>query len=86
MTERDMLPKVAAGWHLCLVVAEHLLDGDPIPPIRGEAAKEFGWDELSKTYAEELGARPRTRRWTAPRRPGEPHPRWRPRKGLASRP
>ena len=53
--DRGLLPKVAAGWHLCLVVAEHLLDGDPIPPIRGEAAKDFGWQELNETYARELG-------------------------------
>ncbi|MFJ6571840.1 SRPBCC family protein [Streptomyces sp. NPDC091292] len=48
---RDWLPKVAAGWHLCLDVAEHLLDGDPIPPIRGMAATEFGWNELNDQYA-----------------------------------
>ena len=26
--DRDWVPKVAAGWHICLVVAERLLDGD----------------------------------------------------------
>lgn len=30
--DREWVPKVAAGWHLCLVVAEHLLDGQPIGP------------------------------------------------------
>jgi len=53
--DRDWVAKVAAGWHLCLVVAEHLLDGDPIPPIRGEAALDYGWDELNSGYAERLG-------------------------------
>ena len=35
---RDWIPKAAAGWHLCLVVAERLLDGHPIDPIRGQDA------------------------------------------------
>jgi uncharacterized protein YndB with AHSA1/START domain len=52
--DRDWAPKVAAGWHLCLVVAERLLDGRPIPPVRGAEAKKFGWDELHGRYAEKL--------------------------------
>jgi hypothetical protein len=50
----DWLSKVAAGWHICLDVAERLLDGAPIAPIRGEAAREHGWDELSQAYAGKL--------------------------------
>jgi uncharacterized protein YndB with AHSA1/START domain len=57
--DRDMLPKVAAGWHLCLVVAERLLDGEPIGPIRGEAAMQYGWEALHDAYAETLGLRGR---------------------------
>jgi hypothetical protein len=53
--DKDWVPKVAAGWHLCLIVAEHLIDGDPIPPIRGNEAREYGWDELNSAYAERLG-------------------------------
>jgi uncharacterized protein YndB with AHSA1/START domain len=53
--DREWLPKVAAGWHLCLVVAERLLDGEPIDPIRGEDARRYGWDELHDAYAEKLG-------------------------------
>ena len=49
------MPKVAAGWHLCLVVAERLLDGDAVAPIRGQAAREHGWDELNEAYAAKLG-------------------------------
>ncbi|MFC0002848.1 SRPBCC family protein [Micromonospora siamensis] len=45
---------VAAGWHLCLDVAGHLLDGDPVGPIRGAEAKDFGWAELRDAYAERL--------------------------------
>jgi uncharacterized protein YndB with AHSA1/START domain len=52
---RDWMPKVAAGWHLCLVVAERLLDGQPIPPIRGADAMNYGWQELQDAYATKLG-------------------------------
>jgi uncharacterized protein YndB with AHSA1/START domain len=55
VADRDWAPKVAAGWHMCLVVAERLLDGTPIGPVRGAAAREFGWDELNEAYAEKLG-------------------------------
>jgi uncharacterized protein YndB with AHSA1/START domain len=51
---REWVPKVAAGWHLCLVVAEHLLDGQPIGPIRGADATNYGWDKLHDAYAEKL--------------------------------
>ncbi|NUR49688.1 MAG: SRPBCC family protein [Hamadaea sp.] len=50
----DDLPRAAAGWHLCLDVAERLLDGDPVPPIRGRAALDHGWQGLHDAYAEEL--------------------------------
>jgi uncharacterized protein YndB with AHSA1/START domain len=53
--DRDLLAQAAAGWHLCLVVAERLLDGRPVSPIRGEEARRFGWEELHKAYAERLG-------------------------------
>jgi uncharacterized protein YndB with AHSA1/START domain len=55
VAERDVVPKAAAGWHLCLVVAEHLLDGEPIGPIVGEQALEYGWQELHDAYAARLG-------------------------------
>jgi hypothetical protein len=54
VSEPDWLPRVAAGWHLCLDVAERLLDGSPVPPIRGEAAMSHGWERLHETYAELL--------------------------------
>jgi hypothetical protein len=47
-------PKTAAGWHLCLAVADHLLAGDPIGPIRGQGAKEWGRDELNEAYTAAL--------------------------------
>jgi uncharacterized protein YndB with AHSA1/START domain len=46
---------VAAGWHLCLVVLGHLLDGEPIGVIRGREALDHGWEELRDGYAARLG-------------------------------
>jgi uncharacterized protein YndB with AHSA1/START domain len=57
IAERSWVPKVAAGWHLCLVVAERLLDGDPVGPVTGEAAAEHGWAELRDGYADRLEIR-----------------------------
>jgi uncharacterized protein YndB with AHSA1/START domain len=54
--EREWLPKLAAGWHLCLDVAERLLDGEPVEAIRGSAAREHGWDDLHERYTRELSA------------------------------
>jgi uncharacterized protein YndB with AHSA1/START domain len=53
--DRGFAPMVAAGWHICLDVAELLLDGDPIGPIVGDEAKEFGWEDLRDGYARRLG-------------------------------
>ena len=55
LEDHGWVPKVAAGWHLCLDVAEHLLDGRPIGPIRGEDARNYGWEDLYRAYAEKLG-------------------------------
>jgi uncharacterized protein YndB with AHSA1/START domain len=55
VADREWLPKVAAGWHLCLLVAARLLDADPIPVIRGRAAHGYGFDELQEAYSRELG-------------------------------
>ncbi|SPE24047.1 hypothetical protein SBBP1_260004 [Burkholderiales bacterium] len=52
----EWVPKVAAGWHLCLLVAQRLLDGQPIGPIAGRRAKEFVWDRRHDAYAAALGA------------------------------
>jgi uncharacterized protein YndB with AHSA1/START domain len=45
---------VATGWHVCVVVLQHLLDGGPHGVIRGQAAKEYGFDELREEYAKLL--------------------------------
>lgn len=55
--DADWIPKVAAGWHLCLVVAERLLQGHPIKPIIGEASYAHGWQALHDAYAVQLQIR-----------------------------
>jgi uncharacterized protein YndB with AHSA1/START domain len=55
LAEEDWVPKVAAGWHLCLDVAERLLDEDPVGPIRGTEAMSYGWEQLRDAYATQLG-------------------------------
>jgi uncharacterized protein YndB with AHSA1/START domain len=52
--DKEWVPKVAAGWHLCLDVAELLLDGTPIEPIRGSDATRHGWNELNAAYCTRL--------------------------------
>ena len=58
--DRGLVPKVAAGWHLCLVVAERMLDGRPVEAIRGQDAMNYGWNELHDAYAAELGVNDRS--------------------------
>jgi uncharacterized protein YndB with AHSA1/START domain len=53
---RADLARAAAGWHLCLDVAEHLLAGDPVPPVRGRDALDHGWQALHDDYAARLGS------------------------------
>jgi uncharacterized protein YndB with AHSA1/START domain len=50
--ESGIAPMLAAGWHLCLVVMNHLLDGDPVGVIRGSDARQNGWEELRDGYAQ----------------------------------
>ena len=54
VTDRDSVPMVAAGWHICLAVADRLLDGDPVGPIRGNDAMDHGWTELRDGYRDRL--------------------------------
>ena len=54
VADLDMAAMAAAGWHLCLDVAERLLDGAPVGPIRGTQARDFGWDQLNEAYAKTL--------------------------------
>ena len=51
LAEPGMDAMVAAGWHLCLDVLQRLLDGEPVTAIRGQEAKNHGWEELRDAYA-----------------------------------
>jgi uncharacterized protein YndB with AHSA1/START domain len=53
--ERDSLSSMAAGWHLCLLVADATLRGEPLGPITGATAMDYGWQDLERQYAAELG-------------------------------
>ena len=53
-----MASAVAAGWHLCFEVADSLLAGHPVPPIRGSGAMRHGWADLNRRYAKALGVAP----------------------------
>ena len=54
----SMAPALAAGWHICLDVADALMKDVPFGPVVGERARDFGWDELNEQYAEALGVKP----------------------------
>lgn len=58
LADPGMASALAAGWHLCLGVAKTVLDGHPVPAIRGMAAMEHGWADLNRRYAEMLGVEP----------------------------
>jgi uncharacterized protein YndB with AHSA1/START domain len=55
LDDRSWVPKVAAGWHICLDVADQMMRGDPTGRIVGDEAKQYGWEPLNDRYAEQLG-------------------------------
>ena len=55
LDEPTWAPKAAAGWHICLDVAERALAGHPIGRIAARDAKRFGWERLNASYAERFG-------------------------------
>jgi uncharacterized protein YndB with AHSA1/START domain len=52
--DKSWIPRVTAGWHLCLDVAERALAGAPVGRIVGEQAKEHGFQDLHAAYEERL--------------------------------
>jgi uncharacterized protein YndB with AHSA1/START domain len=54
LDDRGWIPKVAAGWQICLDVADFYLSGAPIGRIVAAAAREHGWDRLNDAYARRL--------------------------------
>jgi uncharacterized protein YndB with AHSA1/START domain len=58
LSDEGMESGVAAGWHLCLDVADALMKNVPFGPVVGSQAKEYGWDELNQRYAEIFNIKP----------------------------
>ncbi len=54
VADPSWVAQVAAGWHICLDVADHLMAEDPIGPIRGDAARAYGWETLRDAYTTKL--------------------------------
>ncbi len=54
--DRRYIAMGAAGWHICLDVLDHLLDGKPLGRMAGPAAmKVGGWQRLLGEYTKQLG-------------------------------
>jgi uncharacterized protein YndB with AHSA1/START domain len=52
----EWIPRVSAGWHICLDVMDLMLSGRAIGRIVAEDAQAHGWEELHAKYAAVLGA------------------------------
>jgi uncharacterized protein YndB with AHSA1/START domain len=52
--DEGMTSALAAGWHICLDVADALMKGVPFGPVVGKRARDYGWDELNQRYAKIL--------------------------------
>ena len=54
--DRRFISMGAAGWHICIDVLDHFLNGTPIGRMVGpDAAKFVGWQRLNAEYAELFG-------------------------------
>ena len=54
--DRRFISMGAAGWHICLDVLDHLLDGKPLGRMAGmEVMKFAGWQRLNGEYARQFG-------------------------------
>ena len=58
LSDAAMTSAIAAGWHLCLDVADSALAGRATAPVRGMEAMNHGWTDLNERYAIELGVEP----------------------------
>lgn len=53
---RPFIAMGAAGWHICLDVLDHMLDGDPLGRIVGPDAMHFApWQRLNEQYSQQFG-------------------------------
>ena len=54
--DRRFIAMGAAGWHICIDVLDHFLEGHPIGRIvAGDAMKFEGWRRLHAEYAKQFG-------------------------------
>jgi uncharacterized protein YndB with AHSA1/START domain len=53
--DKDWIPRVAAGWHICLDVADQMMAGQPLGRIVAHEAKQHGWEQLNAAYSSQLG-------------------------------
>jgi uncharacterized protein YndB with AHSA1/START domain len=58
LADENLISAVAAGWHLCLDVADALMKDVPFGPVVGRRANAYGWDELNLRYAQILDVKP----------------------------
>lgn len=56
--DRGFVSMGAAGWHICLDVLGHRLDGDTLGRIVGVDAMRFDWPRLNVEYARQFGVEP----------------------------
>ena len=55
--DRRFISMGAAGWHICLDVLDHLLNGTPIGRLVGPDAMKFGgWQRLHAEYAKQFAS------------------------------
>ncbi len=53
--DRRYISMGAAGWHICIDVLDHLLNGTPLGRIVAGEAMKFGWQRLNAEYARQFG-------------------------------
>jgi uncharacterized protein YndB with AHSA1/START domain len=54
--DRRFIAMGAAGWHICVDVLQHLLEGSPIGRMAGMGVMKFGgWQRLHGEYAQQFG-------------------------------
>jgi len=54
VADKSWLTRVAAGWHICIDVADRMLAGQPVGRIVAEEAKQYGWETLHAEYTARL--------------------------------
>ena len=54
VADRALIAGASAGWHMCLDIAELLIDGFVIGPILGKSAMKYGWTQLHDHYKRAL--------------------------------